>query len=122
MLFVWFANLFLKISPTLDRAVLIHAGSSEAASIASRPGLSDLEKGAESDRAADAVCDLAEDLARRIPYIKVFVSMLCPRFDLGKATSAATGGMNLPNSVRRVMNVQLSMRLLQKEKEGVNIK
>ncbi len=101
-------------------------GASEAAEIADRIDLSDVEKGAESDRAADAICDLAEDLVRRIPYLTVFVSMLCPRFDLGKTAAATTtsssGGMSLPNSVRRVMNVQLSMRLRQKEKEGGKIR
>ena len=111
--------------------MLLHAGASEAAEIAARSDLSDVEKGAESDRAADALCDLAEDLARRIPYLAVFVSMLRPRFDLAASSassnavpsaSSSSGGMSLPNSVRRVMNVQISMRLCQNEKDGGNIR
>ncbi len=108
-----------KVSPDKDLAVLIHVGASEAAEIAAKSGLSDLEKGAESDREADAICDLAEDLIKRIPYVKVFVSMLCPRFDLG--ADGTGGGMKLPNSVRRFMNVQLSTRLGNMKRDGKNI-
>ncbi len=116
-------ELVREVSADLDRAVLIHAGATDAAEVAARTDLADVEKGAESDRRADHLADLVEDLARRIPYLTVFVSMLCPRFDLGTAAAGGGGGggMKLPNSVRRVMNVQLSMRLHSKKEEGKRI-
>ena len=95
-----------EVDPTLDAHVVIHVGAVEAARIAAR-NETDVEKGADSDRVADAIVDLALDLLSRIPYLDVFVSTLTPRFD-GQASKA---GMSEPNCVRRCMNVQLMTRL-----------
>ena len=43
---------------------------------------SDVEKGVDSDNAANELCDLVEDIVERVPYLRVLVSMLTPRFDL----------------------------------------
>ena len=43
---------------------------------------SDVEKGVDSDNAANKLCDLVEDIVERVPYLRVLVSMLTPRFDL----------------------------------------
>ena len=43
---------------------------------------SDVEKGVDSDNAANELCDLVEDIVERVPYLRVLVSMLIPRFDL----------------------------------------
>ena len=36
----------------------------------------------DSDNAANELCDLVEDIVERVPYLRVLVSMLTPRFDL----------------------------------------
>ena len=36
----------------------------------------------DSDNAANELCDLVEDIVERVPYLRVLVSMLMPRFDL----------------------------------------
>ena len=41
-----------------------------------------MEKGVDSDNAANELCDLVEDIVERVPYLRVLVSMLTPRFDL----------------------------------------
>jgi len=98
-----------ELKPERDRLVLFHVGSTDAAAVACDEGKTDLEKGALSDAKADAVCDLAEDARRRIPYLTAAVCALPPRFD--GYVERARSGMKLPNSVRRFMNVQLSTRI-----------
>ena len=63
------------------------------------------DKGFESDSIAKEFADIVLDLTERIPYIKVLISTLLPRFD-------NEDQMNLsnPNNVRKVMNVELQGR------------
>lgn len=68
------------MDPESDLHVLIHVGAEDALEIANKTK-SDVDKGSDSDVVANALCDLVEDLIKRIPYIKVFVSLLTPRFD-----------------------------------------
>ena len=49
-----------------------------------------MEKGVDSDNAANELCDLVEDIVERVPYLRVLVSMLTPRFDLQVSYSAST--------------------------------
>ena len=70
-----------EIDPDVDRVVLIHVLSAEALDLA-RVDKSDVEKGVDSDNAANELCDLVEDIVERVPYLRVLVSMLTPRFDL----------------------------------------
>jgi len=93
-----------EIDPDVDRVVLIHVLSAEALDLA-KVDKSDVEKGVDSDNAANKLCDLVEDIVERVPYLRVLVSMLTPRFDLQDAT-----GMGYPNNVRKVMNVQIGTR------------
>ena len=65
----------------MDRVVLIHVLSAEALDLA-KVDKSDVEKGVDSDNAANELCDLVEDIVERVPYLRVLVSMLTPRFDL----------------------------------------
>ena len=99
-----------QIDPELDRCLFIHVGSGEALKIANdkKP---DVEKGVDCDQEADAICDLVEKLTENLPHLIVFVSMLPPRYD-----SYQQSGMSVPNSVRRVMNVQISSRLYEKKR------
>ena len=50
---------------------------------------SEVEKGVDSDNAANELCDLVEDIVERVPYLRVLVSMLTPRFDLQVSYSAS---------------------------------
>ena len=94
-----------KIDPRLDRFLLFHVLDEDALEISSKPK-SDVEKGVDSDNAANELCDLIDTLASKIPYVKLIVSKLLPRFDFeGEKT-----GMSVPNNVRKVMNVQLILR------------
>ena len=68
-----------------------------------------MDKGAESDGLANEFADVVLDLVERIPYIKVLISTLLPRFD-----SEDQMNMSNPNNVRKVMNVEISMRLQDK--------
>ena len=68
-----------------------------------------MDKGAESDGLANEFADVVLDLVERIPYIKVLISTLLPRFD-----SEDKMNMSNPNNVRKVMNVEISMRLQDK--------
>ena len=69
----------------------------------------DVDKGAESDGLANDFADVVLDLIDRIPYIKVLISTLLPRFDNEDQIN-----MSNPNNVRKVMNVEISMRLQDK--------
>ena len=94
-----------EIDPDVDRVILIHVLSAEALDLAKvsdtrlqhfcnlrfhlsmyEPCIqvekSDVEKGVDSDNAANELCDLVEDIVERVPYLRVLVSMLTPRFDL----------------------------------------
>ncbi len=102
------------IDPASDRYIVIHAGSTDAGAIASTTGSGDAEKCSDADATADALCDLVEELLRRVPYLTIIMSTLPPRFD---TSSCEATGMSLPNSVRRVMNVQVSTRLY--DRDGV---
>jgi len=92
----------------LYRLVLFYVGSADAAAVATDDACNDLQKGLQADKKADGLCDLAEDAARRIPFLQVIVTTLPPRFD---AHHESGSGMKLPNSIRRFMNVQLTTRL-----------
>ena len=95
-----------ELEADLDACVVIHAGDVEALNVSERKSRTDVEKGSDSDKIADSVADLALELSSRVPYLKVLVSTLLPRFD-----RAAEAGMAAPNTVRRCMNVQLLTRL-----------
>ena len=69
----------------------------------------DVDKGAESDGLANEFADIVLDLIERIPYIKVLISTLLPRFDNEDQVN-----MSNPNNVRKVMNVEICMRLQDK--------
>ena len=105
-----FKDLFNKVSEIdaqRDRFLLIHALGPDAKSLALASAKTDVEKGAMSDELANELADLVEQLTRRLPHLKVLLSMLTPRFDHEETQTA----MSCPNSVRKVINVQLSMRL-----------
>lgn len=71
--------------------------------------ITNLLSGAESDGLANEFADVVLDLIERIPYIKVLISTLLPRFDNEEQMN-----MSNPNNVRKVMNVEISMRLQDK--------
>ena len=81
----------------------------DARNIALKSDKSDVDKGAESDGLAKDFADIILDLIDRIPYIKVLISTLLPRFDHEEQLN-----MSNPNNVRKVMNVEISMRLQDK--------
>jgi hypothetical protein len=94
------------VDPEKDRMVLIHGLGNDARNIALKTHKSDVDKGAESDGLANEFADVVIDLIERIPYIKILISTLLPRFD-----SEEQLNMSNPNNVRKVMNVEISMRL-----------
>ena len=57
---------------------------------------SDVEKGVDSDNAANELCDLVEDIVERVPYLRVLVSMLTPRFDLQVSQWVCIRGGSIP--------------------------
>lgn len=109
MKLVEFKEKIAMVDPELDRIVLIHGLGNDARNLALRTNLSDVDKGAESDGVANQFADIVLDLIARIPYIKVLISTLLPRFD-----SEELNNMSNPNNVRKVMNVEISMRLSDK--------
>ncbi|XP_059095300.1 uncharacterized protein LOC131890047 isoform X2 [Tigriopus californicus] len=98
-----------EFDPVQHRYILFHVLNEDARTI-SQCGKSDVDKGQDSDNMADNFCDLVENLVRRITYVTAIVSMLNPRCDFEELNS-----MSCPNSVRKVINVQLSMRLHDKK-------
>lgn len=96
-----------SVDPDLDRIVVLHCLGREAREISQKSGLSDLEKGSELDAVASELKVVINDLLERIPYLKVFVSLPPPRFDLDETTS----GMGCPNTARKVMNVEVASQL-----------
>ena len=97
------------VDPESDRMVLIHGLGNDARNIALKSSKNDVDKGAESDGLANEFADIILDLVERIPYVKVFISTLLPRFDNEEQIN-----MSNPNNVRKVMNVEISMRLQDK--------
>lgn len=98
-----------EFDPAQHRYILFHVLNEDARTI-SQCGKSDVDKGQDSDNMADNFCDLVENLVRRIAYVTAIVSMLNPRCDFEELNA-----MSCPNSVRKVINVQLSMRLHEKK-------
>merc|ERR1711976_38340 len=98
-----------QVDPEVDRMVLIHGLGNDARNIALKTSKSDVDKGAESDGLANEFADIILDLVERIPYLKVLISTLLPRFDNEEQLN-----MSNPNNVRKVMNVEISMRLQDK--------
>ena len=98
-----------QVDPEVDRMVLIHGLGNDARNIALKTSKSDVDKGAESDGLANEFADIILDLVERIPYLKVLISTLLPRFD-----NEYEANMSNPNNVRKVMNVEISMRLQDK--------
>ena len=98
-----------QVDPEVDRMVLIHGLGNDARNIAIKTFKSDVDKGAESDGLANEFADIILDLVDRIPYLKVLISTLLPRFD-----NEFEANMSNPNNVRKVMNVEISMRLQDK--------
>jgi len=98
-----------QVDPEVDRMVLIHGLGNDARNIALKTSKSDVDKGAESDGLANEFADIILDLVDRIPYLKVLISTLLPRFD-----NEFEANMSNPNNVRKVMNVEISMRLQDK--------
>ena len=94
------------VDPELDRLVLIHGLGNDARNIALKTQKNDVEKGVESDSIAHEFADTVIDLVKRIPYVKVLISTLLPRFD-----NEEQANMSNPNNVRKVMNVEISMKL-----------
>lgn len=66
---------------SLDRILLFHLLDDDALEISST-SKSDVDKGVDSDNAANELCDLIDTLAAKIPYVKILLSKLLPRFDL----------------------------------------
>ena len=67
---------------------------------------SDPEKAADADELANKFCDLLESrILNRFPHIYILVSMLLPRNDYPENT-----GLSSPNTVRRIVNVQITTR------------
>ena len=97
------------VEPEFDRIVLIHGLGNDARNIAVYSNKSDVDKGAESDDVAHDFADTILDLIERIPYVKVLISTLLPRFDHEEQLN-----MSCPNNVRKVMNVEISMKLQDK--------
>ena len=97
------------VDPEKDRLVLVHGLGNDARNIALKEHKSDVDKGAESDNLAKEFSEIIIDLIERIPYVKVLISTLLPRFDNEEQLN-----MSNPNNVRKVMNVEISMRLQDK--------
>ena len=97
------------VEPEFDRIILIHGLGNDARNIAVYSNKSDVDKGAESDDVAHDFADTILDLIERIPYVKVLISTLLPRFDHEDQLN-----MSCPNNVRKVMNVEISMKLQDK--------
>ena len=104
-----FKDKICQVDPEHDRLVLIHGLGNDARNIALRSDKSDVDKGAESDSLAKDFAGIILDLIDRIPYIKVLISTLLPRFDHEEQLN-----MSNPNNVRKVMNVEITMRLQDK--------
>jgi hypothetical protein len=67
---------------------------------------SDPEKAADADELANKFCDLLEArILNRFPHIYILISMLLPRNDCPENT-----GLSSPNTVRRIVNVQITTR------------
>ena len=98
-----------QVDPESDRLVLIHGLGNDARNIALNAKKSDVDKGAESDGLAAEFAEIIVDLVERIPYVKVLISTLLPRFD-----HEHEANMSNPNNVRKVMNVEISMKLQDK--------
>jgi len=100
------------VDPELDRFVLIHKLGNDARALANKTEpdgktpKKDVEKATEADQLASEFCEVVKDLVERIPYLKVAVSTLLPRFD-----QEDEAYMSNPNNVRKVMNVEIDMRL-----------
>ena len=104
-----FKEKIAMVDPLEDRLVLIHGLGNDARNIALKQNKTDVDKGAESDGLANEFAQVVLDLIERIPYIKVFISTLLPRFD-----NEDQMNMSNPNNVRKVMNVEISMKLQDK--------
>ena len=77
------------VDPELDRFVLIHKLGNDARALANKTEpdgktpKKDVEKATEADQLASEFCEVVKDLVERIPYLKVAVSTLLPRYVLG---------------------------------------
>ncbi|XP_040580648.1 uncharacterized protein [Lepeophtheirus salmonis] len=106
-----FRDSISQIDTQRDIFILIHVLDNDAKDIASKTNRNDVEKGIDSDNLANEFCDIIEAILEKIPYLKVFVSTLLPRFD-----TLESQGLSFPNNVRKVMNVQISSRLRENSK------
>ena len=94
------------LNPSRDWLVLLHGLGPDARAIADTKK-TDVDKANDADNLANMFCDIIENkLLTSASHIYVLVSMLLPRIDLQEAT-----GMNNPNNVRKVINVQITQRL-----------
>jgi hypothetical protein len=84
-----------EVNPDSDRVLVIHSPDEEALTLANG-GAPDVDKGVESDRKADELCDVAEAALKQIPYLRVVMSTMLPRFDAEERV-----GMSVPNNVRK---------------------